>query len=118
MSFAEVLVNQSSLTKRQLESLLSYLRVVSGEIKLKEAASRTSKGAVTVGSYYRTVGQARKNLRNAIVTMLIGLWSGAVKPEDVRRLLDLAGAAPLRLTGDERQRFVGVLESLLDRMIL
>lgn len=118
MGLAENLVSQSSLTKRQLESLLSYLRVVSGEVRLKEAASQTSVGAVTIGSYYRTVGQARENIREAMVTVLIGLWLGLLKIEDVRRLFELVGTDVKELSEDEKVRFVDVLQQLLDRMLL
>lgn len=117
MSISEVLVNQSAITRRQLETLLSYVKVASGEMTLKEAASETPKGVVTIGSYYRTVNQARRNVRESLVTVLISLWLGLVKVEDVRRLFELVGAGA-ELSEEERGRFVEVLQALLDKMIL
>ena len=92
--------------------------VTSGEMKLREAASLGSRGPVTVGSYYRTVGQARKNIRESLVTVLIGLWLGVANADDVRRLFELVGAGAREFSADEQDRFLAVLEALLDRILL
>lgn len=118
MSFPERLVDQSSMTRRQLESISTYLRVAAHEMKLKEAAQSASGGAVSVGSYYRTVSQARANLRKSLVSVLIGLWLGAIKVEDVRRLFELVGAGSKDLAGVDEERLTQVLGVLLDRMVV
>lgn len=118
MSLPETLVDLSSLTPRQLEALQSYLRVALGEMKYREAAVSGPTKSVTVGSYFRTVQQARENIRKSIVTLLIGLWIGVVKPEDVRRLLDVAGGGAGELPEEESARFVGVLRSLIQKIVM
>lgn len=126
MSFLERFVERSSLTPRQLESLTSYLRVASGEIKLKQAASVASHGRrkgrpekpLTIGSYYRTVSQARSNVRGSLVTLVIAIWLGLIKVEDVRRLFELVGAGARELSEEEQERFMQLLQALLDRMVL
>lgn len=126
MSFLERLGEQSSLTPRQLESLTSYLRVAAGEIKLREAASIASQGRrkgrperpLTIGSYCRTVSQARANVRESLVTVVIAIWLGLVKVEDVRRLFELVGAGARELSEEEQERFMQLLQALLDRMVL
>ncbi|MDE1852556.1 MAG: hypothetical protein KGI38_02280 [Thaumarchaeota archaeon] len=126
MSFLERLVEQSSLTPRQLESLTSYLRVALGEIKLKEAASIASQGKtkgiptkpLTIGSYYRTVSQARGNIRESLVTVVIAIWLGLLKVEDARRLFELMESGTGDLSDEEQERFMQVLQALLDRIIL
>jgi hypothetical protein len=126
MGFPEQLVDQSSLTPRQFESLSSYLRVASGEIKLREAASVTSQGRirgrrdkpVSVGSYYRTVSQARTNLRKSVVTIVVALWLGAVRVEDVRRLFELVGSGARELPEDEAKRFLQLLDALLRHIVV
>ena len=126
MSVLERLVNQSSITPRQLEALVSYLRVASGEIKLKEAASLSSEGRrkgklekpVTVGSYYRTVSQARRNVKQSLVTVVIALWLGMIKGEDVRRLFELVGGGTRELSGEEAERFLQLLDVLFRRIIV
>lgn len=94
-------------------------------MKYKEAASAVSRGRkkgrpgeITVGSYFRTVQQARENMRKSIVTLLIGLWLGVVKPEDMRRLLDTAGVVGRELSDPERDRFAEVLRALLQKIVM
>ncbi len=113
------------LTSRQLEALQRYLRVALGEIGYREAAVASSQGRrkgkpgpITVGSYFRTVQQARENIRKSIVTLLIGIWLGVVKPEDVRRLLDAAGVGARELSDGERDRLVVVLHALVQKIVM
>lgn len=126
LSFLEKLVEQSSFTPRQLELMSSYLRVVAGEIKLKDAASLASQGRrkgapdkpLTVGSYYRTVSQARKNVKESLVTVVLAIWLGLIKVEDVRRLFEMVGGGARELSDEEADRFLQVLEALLWRIVV
>lgn len=126
LSFLEKIVEQSSLTPRQFESIMTYLRVASGEIKLKEAASLVTPGKrkgprekqLSIGSYYRTVLQARENIKEALVTVVIALWLGVIKVEDARRLFELVGSGARELTDEEGERFVEVLRAILGRIVL
>jgi len=118
VSLPDELVNDSSMTRKQLESLTLYLRVIRGDLKLKQAAEQLPQGPVSVGSYYRTVSQARKNLREALVTVLIGLWMDAIRLEDVRRLFELVGAGSRAVSEEDQARFVDVLNVLLDKMVV
>jgi hypothetical protein len=126
VSLVERLVKESSLTARQLESLISYRRVASREIKFREAASIVSQGRtkgdaqklLTVGSYYRTLSQARRNVKQSLVTILIGMQSGVVRPEELRRLFELVGTGGREPSEDEVNRFMQVLQALLNRIVL
>ena len=114
------------MTARQLEALQGYIRVSMGEMRYREAASVMSQSrkmkeqgkSLTIGSYFRTVQQARENIRKSVVTLLIALWLGVVKPEDVRRLLDVAGATAVDLPDEERDRFAEVLHALLQKIVM
>ena len=125
MSLPRSLVEQSTLTHRQFESLRLYVRVALGEMKYRDAATLATKGRtrgardrpLTIGSYFRTVQQARENIRRSIITMLIGIWTGAVRPEDVRRLLDVAGAGFRELSDEESERLAGVLHALVRNIV-
>ncbi|MDG6937733.1 MAG: hypothetical protein JRN54_06315 [Nitrososphaerota archaeon] len=125
MSLPESLVEQSTLTPRQLEVLRLYVRVAHGEMKYVEAASKASQGRtkgasgpLTIGSYFRTVQQARENVKSSVVTLLIGVWLGVVKPDDVRRLLDVAGSGVRTLSEEETARLAGVLRELVKRIVM
>ena len=124
MSLLDRLVDRSSITPRQLESLASYMRVATGELKLKDAASLVSQGRtkgkpdrpLTIGSYYRTVHQARTNLRESLVTVVLALWVGLIRVEDVRRLFELVGGGARELSDEEAERFLQLLDTLLGRI--
>jgi hypothetical protein len=113
------------LSDAQLESLSLYQRVRAGEISLKEAAEtrRSGRGKnagkpVTIGSYYRTVDQAKKNVRSSILTVVTGLWLGYIRLEDVKRLFELVGRGAVELSEEEADQFMGVLNALVDRIVL
>jgi len=126
MSLPERLLTESSLTTRQFASLMSYMRVVSGEIRLRDAASIASSGRIrgdpqkmlTVGSYYRTLTQAKTNVRKSLVTILISIQLGVVRPEELRRLFDLVGAGIRELPEEEQERLVRILQALVDHIVL
>ena len=117
MSLPESLVEQSTLTRRQLQALQSYVRVASGEMRYREAAAGGMSRPVTVGSYFRSVQQARENVRGALATLLIGLWIGAVRIDDVRRLLDVAGGGLRELSDKETTRTTEVLRALIGKIV-
>lgn len=118
MSVVNRISKDSSLTETQLESLVSYQRVKAGEISLKEAAGARSRGPVSIGAYYRVVKQAKENVRSSILTLVTALWLGYVRVEDVRRLFELVGRGSVELSDEETDQFVGVLNALVDRMLV
>ena len=118
MNVPRMLIGQSSLTEKQLESLSSYVRVVTGEIRLREAAALRSEKPVTVGSYYRTVQQGRNRIRESVVTVLVAVAMGLVRLEDVQRLFELMGGGNPEVVEDDRERFTAVLQALLDKIVM
>ncbi|MDG6899016.1 MAG: hypothetical protein JRN12_02625 [Nitrososphaerota archaeon] len=125
MSLSDSLVEHSALTTRQLDALQLYVSVVRREMKYREAAVVAARGRtrgaarpLTVGSFFRTVQQARENVKKSVVTLLIGIWLGVVKVDDVRRLLDVAGGGARELSVEERARLAGVLRELVERIVI
>lgn len=94
------------------------MRVVSGEMRYKDAAARRSVKPVTIGSYYRTVQQARNRVRRSIVTLAIAMRLGLVKFEDARRLFDLISQGPEELDEARSDQFREVVRALLDRVVM
>ncbi len=118
VSVANRLAERSTLTRVQLETLALHRRVLSGEISLKQAADQRKRGPVSVGAYYRVVGQAQKNVRASILTVLTALWLGYVKFEDVSRLLQLVGKGPIELGEEETDQLMAVLDAVLDKLVM
>lgn len=125
MEFSAKLVSKSSLTARQVSLLELYRNTLNGDIKSSEAASRGSYGRLrgpvkrplTLGSYYRTVKQGRDNIKRSMVTLLLGVWLEVVRPQDVTRLMELAGQNVPFKSGDDAERLESLLDALLERVV-
>ncbi len=53
-----------------------------------------------------------------MVTIVVALWLGAVKVEDVRKLFELVGGGTRELSEEEATRFLQLLEALLGRIVV
>lgn len=100
---------------------MSYVKVVNGEMQLKQAAGQSigkSGKPVSVGSYYRTVQQGRLKIRGSLATLAIAMATGLVRIDDVRRLFDLVETGSAELSEEEVERFVAVFRALLDKIVM
>jgi hypothetical protein len=118
MSIPNSVISKSTMTAPQVECLKTYLRVKSKQITLREAAASRSDKQTTIGSYYRTVQQGRNNLRSSVMTLVIGLWLGLVRADDLQKLFDLIGRGLPELEDEEKERAVALIEVLLDKIVL
>jgi hypothetical protein len=124
MKLPESLIKSSSLTPTQIESLASYTRVRSHEMTLGEAASMrtTTKvkggGQLKVGSFYRSVQQGRENVKSSILTVVIALWMGFVKSEDLWKLFEHVGRGLPELEESERERVSALIEALVGKIVM
>ena len=112
------MAEQSNLSSKQFESLMSYVRVSSGQLRYKDAAASRSGRPVTIGSYYRTVQQGRRRIRESVVTVVIAVSIGLIRTEDFRRLLELVGRADLEVAEEDRERFSAILRTLVDKIVI
>jgi hypothetical protein len=111
----EFLARRSSLTKRQIELLLL-------QISLQNAPSESESGAkivgVTKGAYYRVLSQAKSNIDQALYTVLLCSRMGALRMEDLRRLLDMMGRVPTDVAEVESEQVQQLVEALLKRIVM
>lgn len=117
MSFLKRISDSSALTEAQMESLLLYKRVMSGELSLNEAGKLRTQ-PVTGGSFYRVVQQGKGNLKAAIVTVAAGIWLGYLKPEDLRRLFNLLVSGPSPFEQKQSEELLPVLEALVEKIVM
>ncbi len=118
MEVPDRLIEGSSLSATQVESMVAYKKVASHDITLREAAQARSSGSVTIGSFYHTVQQGKGKIKSSILTVTIALWLGFVKPEDLRRLLDQVGKGLPELEDDEKERVAAVIEALVSQIVM
>ena len=107
----------SSLTETQLEALLLYRRVKSGELTLKQAAAVREPEPTTVGAFYHTVSEAKQNMRQAIMALAAGIWLGYVSQADLRRLFDQLANTPSAFDDPRAEAMFPVLEALAQKIV-
>jgi hypothetical protein len=120
------IVKRSSLTSRQVELLSIHRQVQVGDSTTLDALSKANEGRtkrgkqhqLTRGSFERSVRQGKDNVSRALVTLLVASWMGLVKQEDLRRLIALAEADVSGMPDTSWDRLGGVLESILERVVL
>jgi hypothetical protein len=118
MDIPAVLSRQSLLTQTQIESLVMYQKVLSRDMTLKQAAQARTPSPVTVGAFYRSVQQGKRNLKASVTTLTLALWMGLVRSEELRKLLDQVGRGIPELEVSEVERLEAVIMALVDRIVM
>jgi hypothetical protein len=118
MSAVREVAKGSTLTEAQVDSLLLHRMVKAGQITLREAAELRKPFPVRIGALYRVVQQARENIRGSLLTLVVAIWLGYVKIEDVRRLFELVARGAETLPEDQAVEMVGVIEALVRKVVM
>lgn len=118
MNYIQALAKMSSITDAQLDVLLLHRRVLSGKIKKKQAASARASGPVTLGAFNRVLQQGKENLRRAVLSIIVGVREGLIKPDELRKLIDLVARAPLEMPDEQQEAFVTLVLALTDKIVM
>jgi hypothetical protein len=105
------------LTDAQVETLLLYKRVLSGELTLKQAGSLREGKAITAGAFHRVAGQGRRNIESSVSTVAVSLLIGYLKIEDLRRLLDMV-AQSTALGEEGLNQVAPLIDALIERIVM
>jgi len=84
----------SSLTKTQLETLKIHRLVAKHEINVATALKLRKDTAISRGTYYRILGQAKKNVLESLFTVATAVQIGILRPDDVEKLLATVALIP------------------------
>ena len=93
-------------------------RVKRGEIHAFEAAKSRSPEPVKLGSYYRVLGQARRNFERSIFTVLLGLKTQNLRREDLVKLLNMVADAPEDMGESNLEEFAALLSVLVEKLVV
>lgn len=106
-----------SLTKRQIECLTLQIsarnRVRDGE----KGEKPYEVGGVSEGSYYRVLGQAKKNINQALYTMVLCSRMGLIQGVDLNRLLNLMSKVPLD-NSEASGEVISLVEALVTKIVM
>jgi len=115
--FVETIGERSSLTRVQIETLILRMAVSRGEISLKEALTKRKGVAISPGTYYRVLGQAKMNLRRALFGVLVGVQLGLIRKEELERFFSAASRIPAEINGKEAD-VMQLLDALVERLVM
>lgn len=117
----DLLGNNSSLTETQIKSILVQKSVRNGDLTTKEALRerpRDGRDAVTPGAYYRVLEQTRSNIQESVYTLLLCSRLKVLRSEDLRRLLDVVGKAPVELDEETSKQVTALVQALIERIVM
>lgn len=87
----EKLLRESTLTKKQLRALLLYAENIEQRIVKKGYVEFDGK-KVHKGAFFRTLNQAKKNVRKSIITLIIMSYTGLMDTRQFNAIMQITDA--------------------------
>lgn len=84
----EILVKESTLTLRQLEAIMFYYDNMNHKI-VRKGYVEFKGSKVPKGAFFRTLNQAKTNIRKAVVTLLIMAYLGIIDINQLSIIMQL-----------------------------
>lgn len=84
----EILVKESTLTVKQLEAIMFYYDNIDHRI-IKNGYVEFKGNRVSKGAFFRTLNQAKNNIRKAVVTLLIMAYLGLIDVNQLNIIMQL-----------------------------
>ncbi len=118
VAVAKGFVDESTLTKAQLDTLVLSLMVKTGGITLDQALKGRDGKVVSKGAYYRILSQAKKNVESAVFTMVISLQMGVLRPSDLEKLFAVSSQLPADVNETQLTEIKSVVDALVRKMVM
>lgn len=84
------LINQSSLTEKQFRILLLWVKMNEYDIKKDNKIYVNHDVRISLGTFYRMLSQARRNIKKSIVTMILLIISDLISQEHLDTIYNIA----------------------------
>jgi hypothetical protein len=117
-SYLDSMIEPSGLSEVQFETLLLHHRVMSREITAAEAARLRTPKPVSLGAYYRVLEQGRANLREALVTIIVGTKLQWIKTDEFDRLLKIVRESPGFVVPEQADAFLALVLALVKKIVM
>jgi hypothetical protein len=114
----QTIVDLSSLTDVQVETLKLHLAVRKSEIRMKDALKTRKNGGISRGTHYRILAQARRNIRESLFTVAIASQMGLLNPEDVSKLVSSVSMLPAEVNPEKLPQILSLMEALANRIVM
>lgn len=115
---ARSLADLSSLTNVQVETIKLHQAVHKNEISMPQALQMRKKSAISKGTHYRIISQARRRIKKSILTTAVAVQLGLVSAEDVQKLITIASRVPPNMDSETTVEVVAITDALADRIVM
>jgi|GEM_PF-1458842 len=110
----EILVRESTLTLKQLEAIMFYYDNIDRKI-VRNGYVEFKGNKVPKGAFFRTLNQAKNNIRKAIVTLLIMAYLGLIDINQLNIIMQLNNIM-MQFKNREREVSEETLNAFLERL--
>jgi hypothetical protein len=117
-SIPEAMIDFSSLTRIQVETLQLHLAMRKSEINMQDALKTRKNMGISRGTHYRILTQAKKNIRESVFTVAIAVQMGLIKPEDVQKLVSSVSMIPSDLDSERLSEVLALVGVLVSRIVM
>jgi hypothetical protein len=114
----ETIADLSSLTRIQVETLKLQRSVAKSEIKMQNALTIRKNSAISRGTHYRILAQAKRNIKKSLFTVATAVQMGLLKPEDVQKLIATVSMIPADVDPDKLPEVMAIIGALADRIVM
>jgi len=108
----------SSLTRVQVETLKTHLAVRKDQIKMKDALKSRKISGISRGAYYRTLAQAKRNVKKSLFTVATAAQLGLIKLEDVQKLISTVAMIPDEVDPEKLPEILALVNAVADRIVM
>jgi len=115
---SEAIVDLSSLTRIQLETLKLHHSINKGAINIAIALKSRKNAGISRGTHYRILTQGRKNITKSLFTVAVAVQTGLVKSEDVQKLISTVSMIPEDIGEDKLPEVMALVKVLADRIVM
>jgi hypothetical protein len=117
-SSSEKMVDLSSLTRIQVETLQLHLAIRKSEINIQDALKKRKNFGISRGTHYRILAQAKKNIKESIFTVAIAVQMGLLKPEEVEKLVSSVSMIPDDVDPAKLPEVLALVKVLVNRIVM
>jgi hypothetical protein len=112
------MVDLSSLTRIQAETLELHLAMRKSQISMQNALKTRKTFGISRGTHYRILAQAKKNVRESLFTVAIAVQMGLLKPEDVQKLVSSVSMIPADVDPKKLPEILALVEVLANHIVM
>jgi hypothetical protein len=114
----DVIVDLSSLSRIQVETLQLHIAVRKSQICMQNALQRRKNNGISRGTHYRILAQAKKNIRESLFTIAIATQMDIISPDDVQKLISSVSMIPADVNPETLAEVLPLVKVLADRIVM